>query len=109
MTIISTLWAESLRKNGVTIMVSKKSRMRYLDAIKSDRMIYLSLELRAINITKIIKSMLTVMLKRAEVEWLRLRPYRTSFQKNVTSYKWNANGKSGKCPITGKFDTWNAE
>ena len=44
---------ESLRRNGVAIMVNKRSKMQYLDAISNNRMISVHFQGKPFNITVI--------------------------------------------------------
>ena len=46
-------WQESLRRNGVGIIVKKKSEMQYLDAISKMRMISVRFQGKPFNITVI--------------------------------------------------------
>ena len=78
MTIISTtVVKETLRRNGVAIIVSKESEMQYLDAIsKNDRMISVRFQGKPFNITVIQVYALTVMLKKLKLN-SSLKTYKT--------------------------------
>ena len=101
---------ESLRRNGVAIMVNKRARDAVFGcSLKNDRMISVHFQGKPFNITVIQAYALTSNAKKAEVEWLyedlqdllELTP-----QKDVLFIigDWNAKVGSQETPgITGKF------
>ena len=101
---------ESLRRNGVAIMVNKRIRNAVLGCnLKNDRMISVRLQGKAFNITVIQAYAPTSNTEEAEVEWfyedlqdlLELTP-----QKDVLFIigDWNAKVGSQELPgVTGKF------
>ena len=107
---------ESLRRNGVTIMVNKRVRNEVLGCnLKNDRMISFRLQVKPFNITVIQAYVPTSNAEEAEVEWfyeylqnlLELTP-----QKDVLFVigDWNAKVGSHETPgVTGKFGLgmWN--
>ena len=107
---------ESLRRNGVGIMVNERVRNAVLGCnLKNDRMISLCLQGKPFNITVIQVYAITSNAEEAEVEWfyedfqdlLELIP-----SENVLFIigDWNAKVGSQETPgITGKFDLgiWN--
>ena len=61
---------EFLRRNGVAIIVTKESKMQYLDAIsKKDRMISVHFQGKPLNITTIPVYAPTSNAEEAKVEW----------------------------------------
>ena len=61
---------ESLRRNGVAIMVNKRVRNAVLGCnLKNDRMIYVRIQGKPFNIMVILVYALTSNAKEAEVEW----------------------------------------
>ena len=100
---------ESLRRNGVAIMVSKKVRNAVLGCnLKNDRMISLRFQGKPFNITVIQVYAPTSNAEEAEVEWfyedlqdlLELTPQKVLF----IIGDWNAKLGSQEIPrVTGKF------
>ena len=101
---------ESLRRNGVVIMVNKRVRNAVLGCnLKNDRMISVHFQGKPFNVTVIQVYALTSNVEEAEVEWfyedlqdlLELTP-----KKDVlfTIEDWNAKAGSQELPgVTGKF------
>ena len=101
---------ESLRRNGVAIMVNKRVRNAVLGCnLKNDRMISVRFQGKPLNITVIQVYAPTSNAEEAEVEWfyedlqelLELTP-----QKDVLFFIWDWNAKVGsqETPgVTGKF------
>ena len=70
MTIISTtVGQESLRRNGVAIMVNKESEMQYLDAIWKWQNVSVCFQGKPFNIMVIQAYALTSNAEEAEFEW----------------------------------------
>ena len=73
MTIISTSGQESLRRNGVAIIVNKRVKNAVFGCnLKNDRMISVHFHGKPFNITVIQVHALTSSAEEAEVEWLVL-------------------------------------
>jgi len=102
---------ESLRRNGIVIIVNKRVRNAVLGcSLKNDRMISVRFQGKAFDITVIQVYAQTTYVEEAEVEWfheglqnlLELTP-----KKKVLFIigDWNANVGSKEIPgVTGKFD-----
>ena len=98
---------ESLRRNGVAIMVNKRVRNAVLGCnLKNDRMISVHLQGKPFNITVIQAYAPTSNAKEAEVEWFCEDLLELTPKKDVLFIigDWNAKVGSQETPgITGKF------
>ena len=104
------LWLESLKRNGVAIIVNKRVQNAVLGCnLRNDRMISVHLQGKQLNITEIQVYAATNNAEEAEVEWfyedlqdlLELTP-----KKEVVfiTGDWNAKVGSQETPgVTGKF------
>ena len=104
------MWAESLRRNGVALIVNKRIQNAVLGCnLKNDRMISVCFQGKPFNITVIQVYVLISNAEEAEVEWfyedlqdrLELTP-----KKDVLFIigDWNAKVGSQETPgVTGKF------
>ena len=100
---------ESLRRNGVTILVNKRVRNAVLGCnLKNDKMISVHFQGKPFNITVIQAYAPTSNAEEAEVEWLYqdLQDLLELTPKDVLFIigDWNAKGGSQETPrVTGKF------
>ena len=100
---------ESLRRNGVVIIVNKRVWNAVLRcSLKNDRMISVCYQSKPFNITVIQVYAPTSNAEEAEAEvWRPTRPSRTNSQKHVLFIigDWNAKVGTQETPgVTGKFD-----
>ena len=101
---------ESLRRNGVAIIVNKRAWNAVLACnLKNDRMISIHFQGKPFNIMAIQVYVLTVTLKKLKltVPWIPTRLFRTNTLKDVLFIiaDWNAKVESQEIPgVTGKFD-----
>ena len=78
-TIISIKGQESLRRNGVAIIVNKRVRSAIFGYnLKNDRMISVHFQGKPFNITVILVFAPTSNAEEAEVEWSSMKTYKTS-------------------------------
>ena len=102
---------ESLRRNGVAIIVNKRVRNAVLGCnLKNDRMISVCLQGKPFNITVIQVHALTSNTEEAEVEWCDLLELTPKKYVLFTTGDWNAKVGSQEIPgVTGKFGLgiWN--
>ena len=95
---------ESLRRNGVAIMVSKRVQNAVLGvSLKNDRMISVRLQGKPLNITVIQVYAPTSNAEGAEVEWFYedLQPFRTNTQKRCPFHY-----RGLKCKSRKSRNTW---
>ena len=109
-------WQESLRRNGVTIMVNKRVQNAVLGCnLKNDRMISVHLQTKPFNITVIQVYAPTSNTEEAEVEWFYeglQDPFRTNTQKRCPFHYRGLECKSRKSRNTWsnrQIWPWNAE
>ena len=92
---------ESLRRNGVVLIVNKRGRMFVLGGnLKNDRMISVCFQGKPFNITVIQVYTQTTIAKKAEVEWFYEDLLELTAKKDVSFIigNWNANVGSQDIP-----------